>query len=651
MLPLVLLALAAPDAAPLTLHVAPAGNDANSGRADAPFASPAKAVAAARALRNPGQPVRVVLAGGRYELAEPLVFTPSDSHTEVVAADGAAVALSGGRRVGGWKAGDGGEWVAPLPYADGWAFRHAAANGKWVGRSRHPETGWYTITGLAGADPKAKYNTPADRFEFAPGQIDANWKNLTDVEAVVLHFWVDTHLPVAGVDADKNVVRFDRSSRRRFTEDGGRTQLGRFYLTNVPGPLKPGQFYHDRAAGVVRYRPRPGEALDRFEFVAPRLTTLVELRGDPKAGAYVDGVALRGLTLADTHWQPAAKDAADAQASANVPGAVVATAARDCRIDGCTLTNLGGYAVDLRDGCRRVKVAGNTLTAIGAGGVKVTGGGANSPDAARTVACEVTDNRLSQLGRTWHSGVGVLVQHAAETVVAYNDIGDLYYTGVSVGWVWGYGPSVNRDNRVEFNHIHHCGQGLLSDMGGVYLLGVQPGTVVRNNRIHDIEGFKYGGWGTYTDEGSTGVTIESNVVYRTTHGGFHQHYGRENVVRNNVFAFARDFQIERTRAEPHKSFTFERNVVTYREGALFGKNWKDDKFDLDRNVYWRDGRAVETPAGPFEKWQARGFDRHSVVADPRFKDANADDFTLLPDSPALKLGFVPIDVSKVGPRR
>src|SRR5688572_5158544 len=91
MLPLVLLALAAPDAAPLTLHVAPAGNDANGGRPDAPFASPAKAVAAARALRTPGQPVRVVLAGGRYELAEPLVLTPADSHTEIVAADGAAV--------------------------------------------------------------------------------------------------------------------------------------------------------------------------------------------------------------------------------------------------------------------------------------------------------------------------------------------------------------------------------------------------------------------------------------------------------------------------------------------------------------------------------------------------------------------------------
>jgi parallel beta-helix repeat protein len=167
---------------------------------------------------------------------------------------------------------------------------------------------------------------------------------------------------------------------------------------------------------------------------------------------------------------------------------------------------------------------------------------------------------------------------------------------------------------------------------------------------------KYGGWGIYTDEGSSGILIENNVVYRTTHGGFHQHYGETNIVRNNIFAFARDQQLQRSREEDHVSFSFSNNVVHFDKGVLLGSTWKNDKFILDRNVYW-DTRLEDNPddmkfaGGTLEQWRTRGHDKNSLIADPLFVAPQQDDFRLKPASPAFKLGFREIDLSGVGPRR
>jgi parallel beta-helix repeat protein len=188
-------------------------------------------------------------------------------------------------------------------------------------------------------------------------------------------------------------------------------------------------------------------------------------------------------------------------------------------------------------------------------------------------------------------------------------------------------------------------------MGAIYTLGVQPGTVIGHNLIHHVQSFTYGGWGIYPDEGSSNMLIEDNVVYACKSAGFHQHYGRENIVRNNIFAFNRESQLMRSRTEPHVSFTFENNIVYFDDGRLLLANWKDDGFRMDRNVYW-DTRGL-TPRfsnWSWEEWRARGKDLNSVIADPLFVNAANGDFRLRADSPALKLGFRPIDLSSVGPR-
>jgi hypothetical protein len=313
--------------------------------------------------------------------------------------------------------------------------------------------------------------------------------------------------------------------------------------------------------------------------------------------------------------------------------------------------NLGGYGVELSEGCRENRIVGNEFSHLAAGGVRLSGGAATSQAALRTGKNVIADNHLHHLGTVFPAGVGILSQHANDNRIVHNHIHDLYYTGISVGWVWGYGPSVSAGNLVEGNLIHDVGRKVLSDMGGIYLLGVSPGTIVRGNVIRDVESFGYGGWGIYTDEGSTGVTVEKNLVYRTKSGGFHQHYGKENVIRNNIFALAREGQLMRTRAEPHRSFMFERNIVYAKDTPLFAKNWTGDKFVLDHNLYWdASGKVPAFPAGTLKDWQARGHDTNSLVADPLFVDPEKGDFRLKDGSPANKIDFKPLDDSTAGVR-
>jgi hypothetical protein len=353
--------------------------------------------------------------------------------------------------------------------------------------------------------------------------------------------------------------------------------------------------------------------------------------------------------------------AAAGQGAADVPGVIYMQGARNCSIENCHVANVGWYAVDLADGCRGNRVVGNEIVDVGAGGVKINGASYDEPGCLRTGNNRVTDNHMHELGRVYYSAIGVLSMHSYGNVISHNHIHDLYYSGISCGWVWGYRPSISRDNIIEKNHIHDLGQGLLSDMGGIYTLGVQPGTVLRGNLIHDVEKLNYGAWCIYPDEGSSHLLIENNVCYRTNGEIFHQHYGRENIVRNNIFAFGGESLTAHGRADlQHKAFSFERNVMITDERPIFkggyGARLKDRNLRSDLNLLWDvGGEPLSFTDGEetvdLEGWRELGHDRHSPVADPLCTDPENDDFTLAEDSPAiLEIGFEPVDLSDVGVR-
>jgi hypothetical protein len=128
------------------------------------------------------------------------------------------------------------------------------------------------------------------------------------------------------------------------------------------------------------------------------------------------------------------------------------------------------------------------------------------------------------------------------------------------------------------------------------------------------------------------------------------------MVRNNIFAFARDHQLQRTRVEPHVSFTFVTNIVYFNNGVLLGGDWSGDHFKMDWNIYSdaRPGATQETMklgTVDMDAWRKQTQDLHSVIADPLFVAVQKFDFTLQPNSPALAIGFRPIDLGQVGPRK
>ncbi len=655
------------------LYVSPNGRAEWSGRVPTPNADatdgPLPSIAAARdhlrelraANALADELIVVAVAPGTYFLEEPLVFGPRDG---AAGEDGAVLyvagegdhadftgrldppVISGGRKITGWRTVEiNGHpaWATEIPEvkSGSWNFRQLFVNAERRPRTRLPREGFYHFTGLPEVTPQTTWNVGQTKASFRPDDIKP-WKNLGEVDVVALHFWIESRMPIAELDAAANVVTFKAPSTFRLTGAHGAGEFAPYYVENVFEALdEPGEWYLDRPGGTLYYLPKPGETPENATVIAPKLDQLVRIEGEDGNPVRSLGFANLAFAHAGYYW-PEGK-AGSGQAAFEVPGAIHLAKTERCGLVQCRVSQLSNYAVEVDAGCKDIGIDNCVLTDLGAGGVKIGHG------SERTT---VTHCDIGPGGRIFHSAVGVWIGRSSYNTVSHNEIHDLYYTGVSVGWSWGYAETSANHNAIEYNHIHHIGKGWLSDMAGIYTLGVSPGTVLRYNRIHDIEAAHYGGWGLYNDEGSTGILLENNVVYRTTHGGYHQHYGKENVIRNNVLAFSKNAQVMRSREEDHLSFTFERNIVYFTEGTLLGSTWANDHFKLDNNVYWRvGGQPFDFLGQSLDQWRARGHDVHSIVADPLFVDPQHDDFSLKPGSPALDLGFQPIDTSQIGRMR
>ena len=643
-------AVAAP--APLKLYVSPAGNDRwsgtlarpNAAHTDGPLATVPAARDAVRKLRAAGGagPAIVELATGTYRLTEPLTLQPQDSDLTFTATPGSHAVISGGRAIAGWKQQAPGLWAAPAGGLKD--LRLLFVNGRRATLARSPNEGYFRIVGkaLPFVEDGKERDSSKQAFRFKPGDL-ANWPDVAGGNVIVFYHWETGMLRLKSVDEAGATAVLTGEMKWPFWGNQ------RYYVENVRAALDaPGEWYLDAARDMVYYMPRPGEDMKKAQVVAPVVTQLVVVQGDAAAGLLVERIRFQNLRLQHTNYVLEPEGHADWQAAVTVRAAFQANGARNCVIDNCEIAGLGNYAVWFENACRNNAVTHSYIHDCSAGGVRLgTGGLPNETN--ETGFNTVSDNLIRDLGRDFYGAVGVWVGHASDNIVAHNEICDLNYTGISCGWSWGFGPTKHHRNRIEYNYIHHAGRGRLCDMAAIYTLGISPGTVVRNNLIHDIWDWEegYGAGGIYPDEGSSQILIENNVVYRTASGGLTVHYGRDDIARNNIFAFGRDSQIHLGRRDKQSSLTLDHNIVYYDEGALFQR---ESDLVADYNIYYNTaGEELSFPLGlDFAAWQAKGEDVHSLITDPKFVDAAHDNFNLQPDSPALKLGFKPIDVRQAG---
>lgn len=686
----------------LQLYVSPDGNDGNEGTLEQPLATLEGALSRRGKSRRP---CTVWLRGGVYKRVSPLKLDPADSKLIFRACPGEKVVIDGGAELDKWsKCVINGKkaWRAAIPAEVKPADIHQLfVNGKRKTRAAFPKN-TFLRPDIPDYPVKDELFNGASSFRPRPGDFDPDWYDLRNIEVFIIHKWVEERMPLESFDADSGMLH---CSRRSIFELNPEWTEYRF--DNVREAMtEAGEWYCDSSAGCVYYLPEAGEDIDTATAVVPAAGCLVMFAGDQKHGKYIqhsgfediefmhagaDSIfptahyPLAGLERPERNYAVRADwlgDCADKplaaapQGAVALPGVITMFGAKNCFIRNCRISRCGWYGIEISNGCDNIELSGNHLYDLGGGGIKAGGSGAMDDSPADAVSrCVITDNHLHDLGMVYYSAVGIILTHAKGCLVEHNHIHDLCYTGISCGWSWGYGPNASSENRIGFNLIHDLGKGILSDMGGIYLLGVQPGTRVYNNHIHHVSCRYYGGWGLYTDEGSSHMVLEDNICHDCSCEGFHQHFGRENIIRNNIFAFNSEDAVGMTsgynRANSEYyfpgqnyrfNFSFYGNIIVSDGKPMFRAALKaifKGQLYSDTNIFF--DISGKPPVLAFcnedkstmslRAWRKLGHDLRSQVGDPGFTACGQRDFSFKTGAMAIAKGFRPIDISHIGIRK
>ena len=552
------------------IWISPKGSDFNDGTRQSPKATLTSALRQAREWRRTEDNriqggITIYMEGGTYAFHEPVFIRPEDSGTKesptiIRSVGDEKVILSGGISINGWKK-QGKVWVADVPAFNGRPldFRQLWVNGKKAVRARDVED-FEKMNRICSVDEKNEIlYVPAvsiRRLIDNKGNLKAKY-----AEMVLHQMWCVANLRIRSVEVqgDSAAIRFHQpESRIQFEHPWPRPMVttdghnSAFYLTNARELQDvPGEWYHDIDARKVYYYPREGEKMQEAEVIVPAVETLVRVEGT--VDRPVCHIRFEKITFSYTTWmRPSEKGHVPLQAGMyltdgyridpkmqrnylNHPldnqgwlgrpaAAVRVVAARQIDFERCRFEHLGSTGLDYEEAVQGGVVRGCLFRDIAGNGLLV---GSFSPAAHEThLPYDPADRRevctQQQINNCYFTEIGnedwgclaIAAGYVGDVNIEHNEISEVPYSGISLGWGWTQTVNCMRNNRVHANLIHHYAKHMY-DVAGIYTLGSQPKSYVTENCVHSI--YKPGyvhdpnhWFYLYTDEGSSFITVRDN---------------------------------------------------------------------------------------------------------------------------------------------
>ena len=552
------------------IWISPKGSDFNDGTRQSPKATLTSALRQAREWRRTEDNriqggITIYMEGGTYAFYEPVFIRPEDSGTKesptiIRSVGDEKVILSGGISINGWKK-QGKVWVADVPVFNGRPldFRQLWVNGKKAVRARDVED-FEKMNRICSVDEKNEIlYVPAvsiRRLIDNKGNLKAKY-----AEMVLHQMWCVANLRIRSVEVqgDSAAIRFHQpESRIQFEHPWPRPMVttdghnSAFYLTNARELQDvPGEWYHDMDARKVYYYPREGEKMQEAEVIVPAVETLVRVEGT--VDRPVCHIRFEKITFSYTTWmRPSEKGHVPLQAGMyltdgyridpkmqrnylNHPldnqgwlgrpaAAVRVVAAKQIDFERCRFEHLGSTGLDYEEAVQGGVVRGCLFRDIAGNGLLV---GSFSPAAHEThLPYDPADRRevctqqhinncyFTEIGNEDWGCLAIAAGYVGDVNIEHNEISEVPYSGISLGWGWTQTVNCMRNNRVHANLIHHYAKHMY-DVAGIYTLGSQPKSYVTENCVHSI--YKPGyvhdpnhWFYLYTDEGSSFITVRDN---------------------------------------------------------------------------------------------------------------------------------------------
>ena len=552
------------------IWISPKGSDFNDGTRQSPKATLTSALRQAREWRRTKDNriqggITIYMEGGTYAFHEPVFIRPEDSGTKesptiIRSVGDEKVILSGGISINGWKK-QGKVWVADVPAFNGRPldFRQLWVNGKKAVRARDVED-FEKMNRICSVDEKNEIlYVPAvsiRRLIDNKGNLKAKY-----AEMVLHQMWCVANLRIRSVEVqgDSAAIRFHQpESRIQFEHPWPRPMVttdghnSAFYLTNARELQDvPGEWYHDIDARKIYYYPREGEKMQEAEVIVPAVETLVRVEGT--LDRPVCHIRFEKITFSYTTWmRPSEKGHVPLQAGMyltdgyridpkmqrnylNHPldnqgwlgrpaAAVRVAAARQIDFERCRFEHLGSTGLDYEEAVQGGVVRGCLFRDIAGNGLLV---GSFSPAAHEThlpydpadcrEVCtqqQINNCYFTEIGNEDWGCLAIAAGYVGDVNIEHNEISEVPYSGISLGWGWTQTVNCMRNNRVHANLIHHYAKHMY-DVAGIYTLGSQPKSYVTENCVHSI--YKPGyvhdpnhWFYLYTDEGSSFITVCDN---------------------------------------------------------------------------------------------------------------------------------------------